>query len=64
MYWVKEVDMAKSIDELMTSRSVAGRNDFPNYGVLDAMIASALKRLLDIHTHFRKRVSVEERAQK
>ena len=33
--------------------------------MLDAMIASALKRLLDKHIHFRKRVSVEEqRAQK
>ena len=33
--------------------------------MLNAMIASALKRLLDKHVHFRKRVSVEEqRAQK
>ena len=37
----------------------------PNYGMLDAMIASALKRLPDKHVHFRTRVSVEEqRAQK
>ena len=28
--------------------------------MFDAMIASALKRLLDEHVHFRKRVSVEE----
>ena len=28
--------------------------------MLDAMIASALKRLLDKHVHFRNRVSVEE----
>ena len=28
--------------------------------MLDAMIASALKRLLDKHVHFRKRVSAEE----
>ena len=33
--------------------------------MLDAMISSALKRLLDKHVHFRKRASVEEqRAQK
>ena len=33
--------------------------------MLDAMIASVLKKLLDKHVHFRKRVSVEEqRAQK
>ena len=28
--------------------------------MLDAMIASALKRLLNKHVHFRKRVSVQE----
>ena len=33
--------------------------------MLDAMMASALRKLFDGHTHFRKRVSVEEqRAQK
>ena len=36
-----------SIDELMTSRSIVGRKDFPDYDTLDAMIASALKRLLE-----------------
>ena len=42
-----------------------GRNDFPDYDVLDAMIASAVKRLPDKHIHFRKRVSGDEqRAQK
>ena len=56
--------MAKSVDDLITSRSITGRTDFPDYDVLDAMIASALKRLLDKHIHFRKRVSVaEQRAQ-
>ena len=28
-HWIKEVAMAKSIDELTTSRSIVGRNDFP-----------------------------------
>ena len=60
MQWIKEVEMAKSIDELVTSRSIAGRPDFPDFDMLDAMIASALKRLLDKHIHCRKRVSVEE----
>ena len=64
MHWVKEVEMAKSIDDLMTSRSITGRKDFTDYVMLDAMIASALKKLLT-HVHFQKRVSVEEqRAQK
>ena len=60
MHWIKEVEIAKSIDELMTSRSILGRSDFTDYDMLDAMIAFALKRLLDKHIHFRKRVSVEE----
>ena len=42
----------------MTSR-------LPDYDMLDAMIASALKKLLDKHVHFRMRVRAEEqRAQK
>ena len=28
MHWIKKVGIAKSIDELMTSRSIAGRADF------------------------------------
>ena len=49
----------------MTSRSIVGRRDFPDYDMLDAMIASTSKKLFDKHTHFRKRASVEEqRAQK
>ena len=34
--------MAKSIDELMTSRSIVVRIDFTDFDMLDAMIASAL----------------------
>ena len=65
MHWIEEVEIAKSIDELMTSRSIVERNDFPDFDKFDAVIASALKRFLDKHVHFRKRVSVEEqRAQK
>ena len=65
MHWIKEVEIAKSIDELVTSGSIVARNDFPDYDMLDAMIAFALKRLLDHHVRFRKRVSVEDqRAQK
>ena len=50
MHWMKEVGIGKLIDELMTSRSIAERNDFPDYDTLDTMIASALKRLLDTFT--------------
>ena len=61
----KKLRLPKLIDELMTSRSIMGRNGFPGCDMLDAMIASALSGLLDKHVRFRKRVSVEEqRAQK
>ena len=62
MHWVKEG--VKSINDLMTSRPITGRTDFPYLDMLDAMIASALKKLLT-SVHFRNRVGVEEqRAQK
>ena len=64
MQLVKEVEIAKSINDLVTSQLNTGRKDFPDYDKLDVMISSALKRLLDKHIHFRKRVSVgEQRAQ-
>ena len=65
MHWIKEVEIAKSIDDLMTSRPIVEGTDFPDFDMLGAMIASASKRLLDKHVHFRDRASVEEqRAQK
>ena len=60
MHWIKEVEIAKSFEELVTSRSIMERTDFPHYDMLDATIASALKKLLNTHVHFRKRASVEE----
>ena len=42
MLWIEEVEMVDSLDELKSSRSVAGKN-FPNVEMLDAKIASALK---------------------
>ena len=60
MQWIKEVEIAKLIDDLMTSQSSTGRRDFTDCDQFDAMIASALKRLPDKHVHFRKRVSLEK----
>ena len=61
--WINEVEIAKSIDDLTTSRSIAGKS-FPDFEMLDARIASALRRII-FNTSFRRRVSVEEqRAQK
>ena len=39
----------------MTSRSILWRTDFSDYDMLDAMIASVLKKLLNTHVHFRKK---------
>ena len=59
LHWIKEVEIAKSVDELVTAIDY-GSNRFPDYDMLDAMVASVLKKLLNTHVHFRKRVSVEE----
>ena len=49
----------------MANLIIVERDDFPDYDMHDAVIVSALKRLLDKHVHFQKRVSVEEqRSQK
>ena len=60
MIWIKEVEIAKSIDELVTSRFIAGQHNFPDFDMLDAMISSALKKLLNTKSNFQKRASVEE----
>ena len=49
----------------MTSRSIVRRSDFSDNEMLDAMMASALKNVLNTYVHFRRRVNVgEQRAQK
>ena len=65
MSWITEVEKAKSIDESSTSQSIFGRTDFTDCEMLDVMIASALKKILNSHIQFLKRICVEEqRAQK
>ena len=64
MHWIQDVEIAKSIGDLMTSQSITSRRDFTDHDILDAMIASALKKLLT-SVHSRKRVRVaKQRAQK
>ena len=60
MLWIKEFEIPKSIDELVTSRSITGQHNFPDFDMFDAMIAPALKKLLSTQSNFWKRVSVEE----
>ena len=56
----KKLRNQKKIDEIVTPRSITGQHHFPDFDVLDAMIASALKKLTNTQSTFRKRVSVEE----
>ena len=63
MLWIKEVEMVDSLDKLKSSRSVCGQ-DFPNFQMLDARIASALNKIIQ-NSQFKKKVSLEEqKAQK
>ena len=63
MLWIKEVEMVDSLDELKSSRSIAGKNS-PNFDMLDAKIASALNKVIQ-NSHFKKKVGLEEqKAQK
>ena len=47
MLWITEVEVGKSIYELVSSRSTTGQHNFPDFGMLDAMIASALKKFIN-----------------
>ena len=58
MLWIKEVEMVDSLEELKSSRSIAGKT-FPNFEMLDARIASALNEIIQ-NSHFKKKVSLEE----
>ena len=43
LHWIKEVEMVDSVDDLRSSSSTRGIS-MPNFEVLDARIASALKQ--------------------
>ena len=50
MLWIQEVEMVDSVDEFGSSGSIEGK-DFPNLGMLDARIASALNNIIQ-NSHF------------
>ena len=52
--WIKEVGIAKSLDKLVPSRSITG-HDVPDFDMLDAMIASALKKSFSTRGHISER---------
>ena len=59
MLWIKEVELVDSVHDLKSSCSVR-RIRMPDFGVLDAKIASALNRIIQ-NTQFKRKVSLEER---
>ena len=63
MQWIKEVEMVDSVDDLKSSSSIRGIS-MPDFEVLNARIASALKKIIH-NSHLKRRISLEEqKAQK
>ena len=58
MLWIKEQEVAKSVDDLMTLQSIEG-HQLLDFEMLDASLASALKRIIT-NQYFRRRINVEE----
>ena len=58
MQWIKEVELVDSVDELKSSSSVRGIS-MPNFEVLDARIASALNKIIQI-SKFKRKISLEK----
>ena len=52
MSWMNEAEMAGSFDDLMTSQSIGGES-FTDFEILDARIASALRKII-FNTSFQK----------
>ena len=60
MQWIREVEMADSVDDLKSSWGI----QMPKFEVLDAKIASTLNKIIH-NSHFKRRISLEEqKAQK
>ena len=63
MQWIKEVELADSVDDLRSSSSIRSM-PMPDFEVLDARIASALNKIIH-NSHFERKISLEEqKAQK
>ena len=53
MLWIQEVEAVESVDDLKTSQS-SGERRFPDFEMLDAKNASALKKVI-VNSYFKKR---------
>ena len=60
LQWIKEIDAAKSLNDLNTPKSITCK-DFLDYEELDMMMAAALKMSYDKQTHFRKKIQKDNR---
>ena len=58
MLWNREAEIVESVDDLKTLQSTGG-HQFPNVGLFDAKMASALKKIMT-NPYFKKRVNLEE----
>ena len=58
MQWIKEVELVEPVDDLKSSRSIIGTLG-PDFELIDARIASALNKIIQI-TQFKRKVSLEE----
>ena len=45
LQWIKEIETAKSLDDLVTLKSIT-RKDFPDYEELDLMMAHSIEAVL------------------
>ena len=63
MQWIKEVELADSVDDLRSSSSIRSI-PMPDFEVLDARFASALNKIIH-NSQFKRKISLEEqKAQK
>ena len=58
MLWIKEVEMVEPVDDLVSSQSNGGHK-FLNFEMLDAKIASYLKKIIQ-NSNFKKIINLEE----
>ena len=58
MLWIKEMEMAESVDDLKSSCSIKGTHGL-DFQLLDERVASALNKIIQ-NTRFKKKVSLEE----
>ena len=58
LQWIKEIETAKSLDDLITPKSITGKN-FSDCEEMALMVAAALRKCYDelTHTSVRKQVS-------